>query len=129
MDALTLKKYKKAGPEAKLQENLVAYLRRRDWLVIETHGNLFQMGLPDLYAAHYTLGTRWVEVKNPEAYHFTPAQLQVFPQLQSKGIGIWILCYCDSYEYAKLFQPANWHTFLGSSTMTRTLHKEYKVET
>lgn len=119
MEAFNANPWKKSGPEKEIQEKLVAYLKIRDWLVLETHGNAFQMGLPDLYIAHYTNGWRWVEVKNPEHYSFTPAQREVFPAMQSKGIGIWILTAADDYEYDKLFQPPNWHTFLGKSRITR----------
>lgn len=120
MEPLAVKGYKKSGPEKELQEKIVAYLRARDWAVITTHGNEYQYGLPDLYCAHYTRGVRWIEVKHPVHYKFTPAQLEVFPLLQSKGVGIWIFCYCDDYEYEKLQQPPNWYTFLGKSSMLRS---------
>ncbi len=119
MDPYKAKDYKKTGPEKAIQDAIIAYLKARDWAVIATHGNVFQMGLPDLYCAHYTLGQRWIEVKNPESYHFTPAQLETFPLLQSKGVGIWILCYADDYDYQKLFSPPQWHTFLNKSSHRR----------
>lgn len=119
MNPTKINPFKKSGPEKIIEDNIKAYLRARDWLVIKTHGNEFQMGLPDLYCVHYTHGTRWVEVKNPEKYHFTPAQFEIFPQLMAKGIGIWIMCYADDYEYDKLFQPFNWHQFLNKSSMMR----------
>ena len=110
---------KQKGPERVIQDAVTVMLEKMDWLVLETHGNAFQMGFPDLYVAHYTLGTRWVEIKNPEAYSFTPAQLQTFPKLLSKGVGIWIMGYADDYEYQKLFQPPNWTEFLNKSRKTR----------
>ena len=116
---LDIKKYKKSGPEQAIQDNLKKYMESLNWLVISTHGSIFQFGLPDLYCAHYEFGTRWVEVKNPEKYSFTPAQLQVFPMMQSKGVGIWILTAFDEYEYQKLFHPPQWHTFLGKSKHSR----------
>jgi len=114
-----LQSFNKSGPESVIQANLKAYLEARAWLVIETHGNAFQMGLPDLWCAHYEFGQRWVEVKNPEGYNFTPAQRQVFPMMMSKGVGIWILTAADEYEYQKLFNPPNWHCFLGKTHYTR----------
>lgn len=114
-----IRKFKKDGPELEIQTKFVKYLEERGWYVIKTHGNEFQMGLPDLYCAHYEFHTRWVEIKNPEHYHFTPAQLQVFPMLQSKSVGIWIITAYDDYEYQKLFQPPNWHWFLGKSSYKR----------
>lgn len=128
MDSFIPRNTKRRGPEAKLQEALINYLRRRDWAVLPTHGNEFQFGFPDLYCAHYTFGSRWIEVKNPESYKFTSAQLQVFPLLQSKAVGIWILCYCDKFEYDKLLQPPNWHTFLNKSSMLRINHDQYVEE-
>ncbi|HUP77616.1 MAG TPA: hypothetical protein VM260_03575 [Pirellula sp.] len=119
MEPTKINKYKKSGPEKEIQTAIIKYLKERDWFVVVTHGNEFQMGLPDLYAAHYTLGTRWIEVKNPLAYSFTPAQREVFPQLQSKGVGIWIMTAADDYEYQKLFQPYNWYHFLGKSSYSR----------
>jgi len=119
MDPFKLKSTKRGGPEAKIQEGICNYLKTRDWLVIETHGNMFQMGLPDIYAVHYTLGYRWIEVKNPTAYHFTPAQNQLFPQLHAKGIGIWILTAYDEYEMEKLNMPPNWWRFLGKTSHSR----------
>ncbi len=119
MEPTQIHKYKKSGPEKIIEDGLKAYLKALDWLVIKTHGNEFQMGLPDLYCAHYTLGQRWIEVKNPEKYSFTPAQMEVFPAMQSKGIGIWILTAYDKYEYDKLFQPYNWHRFLGKTSVSR----------
>src|SRR4051794_19788032 len=101
-----------AGPEAEIQKRLVKYLEARSWLVKQTHGNLFQSGLPDLYCVHGQYGQRWIEVKNPKAYVFTPAQRDFFPKLNAVGIGIWILTDANEYEYQKLFAPANWHYFL-----------------
>ena len=111
--------YKRSGPEKKLQLDLIALLKARDWDVFPTHGNEYSMGFPDLFCAHYTLGSRWVEVKNPESFKMTPAQMEVFPRFMSKGVGIWILCYADEIEYEKLKYPANWHLFLGKSSMVR----------
>jgi len=101
------------GPEAAIQEKIVAYLKIRDWVVRETHGNIFQSGFPDVYAAHRRYGTRWIEVKNSDAYAFTPAQLEFFPLLSSAGVGVWVLVAATEEEYNKLWQPPNWHQYLS----------------
>lgn len=38
MDAFTPRRTKRGGPEQKLQEALINYLRRREWAVLPTHG-------------------------------------------------------------------------------------------
>lgn len=102
----------KLGPEAKIQDDIIKELRYREWMVKETHGNMYQSGFPDLYAAHLKWGPRWIEVKYKESYSFTPAQLHWFPLFAAVHIGIWILTGADETELAKLFGPANWHTYL-----------------
>ena len=69
-------------------------------------GNQWQFGVPDVFAAHLKFGPRWIEVKNPANFSFTPAQLVEFPKLHAAGVGIWILF--DRKEIPKLFKPANW---------------------
>lgn len=105
-------KPKPAGPEAIIQGNLIDYLTVRSWFVKETHGNMYQQGFPDLYACHRMYGSRWIEVKNPVSYKFTPAQLHDFPMFSAKGVGVWILVAATEFEYRKLFSPANWHQYL-----------------
>ena len=112
MDPLKIKATRTSGPEAKIQTAITKKLESLSWVVVPTHGNEFQMGLPDLYCAHKRYGTRWVEVKNPLAYSFTPAQLDLFPQLTAAGVGIWILISDSDWEYNKLFSAPNWYTYL-----------------
>lgn len=102
------------GPERIIQDALIDFLRIRQWIVKETHGNMYQHGFPDLYIAKRNFGTRWVEVKNPEKYEFTAAQLEFFPMLTGAGVGIWILTAVTEVEYAKLMQPANWWQYLSA---------------
>src|SRR5215831_19241118 len=104
--------------KTKIQEAVIAMLVAREWEVMSTHGNIYQFGFPDLYAMHYTRGTRWIEIKNPEGYSFTPAQLKKFPLFAAKGVGIWILTEASEYEYEKLMLPANWYSFLGKNKVT-----------
>lgn len=99
------------GPERKIQNDLIDFLKIRDWYVMETHGNMYQRGFPDLFICHYKYGARWVEVKNAASYSFTPAQLECFPRI-SQGSGVWILVGATETEYNKLFGPANWHVYL-----------------
>jgi hypothetical protein len=102
----------KRQPEAIIQKEIMNYLRLREWLVINIHGSIYSMGLPDLYACHSRYGSRFIEVKNPKYYSFTAAQLEIFPQLMSKGVGVWVLVAATEEEYKKLFKPANWHHYL-----------------
>lgn len=104
---------KRGGPEQKIQNDLIEYLKLRDWLIKVTHGNEFQSGLPDLYCAHKKYGQRWIEVKNPESYAFTAAQLDFFPKLAAVGVGVWVLVAATEPEYKKLWLPPNWHTYLS----------------
>lgn len=103
------------GPEAVIQERIIEFLRYREWFVKDTHGNMYQSGFPDLYATHSKYGQRWIEVKNLEAYSFTPAQLLTFPQMCANGSPIWILCDATEAEYMKLWKPCNWYWYLINS--------------
>jgi O-phosphoseryl-tRNA(Cys) synthetase len=100
--------------ETVIQNNIITYLKIRDWYVKSTHGNVYSMGFPDLYACHKRYGTRWIEVKNPINYSFTPAQMDVFPEFAAKGVGIWILVAATDSEYNKLFGHPNWYTYLSN---------------
>lgn len=101
------------GPEEKIVQALWDYLVARGWTIKRTHGNLFQAGLPDLWIGHPEFGKRWLEVKNPVSYHFTPAQLEFFPIMTRCKDYIWILTAATQAEYDKLFQPyGNWEYYL-----------------
>jgi hypothetical protein len=105
------------GPEAPIKRAIVKYLQERKWLVVVTHGNMFQSGLPDLYCAHIEHGQRWIEVKNPLKYHFTKAQMYLFPELFKHGVGVWVLVDATKAEYDKLWEPPNFHRFIGHSSV------------
>ena len=81
---------------------------------METHGNMYQCGFPDIFAGHRKYGQRWIEVKRAGKgnYSFTPAQLEWFPVLTGARVGIWILTNDTDYEIEKLFKPPNWSDFL-----------------
>lgn len=102
----------RSNPEAKIQAEIVAYLRAREWFVVRMVGNALQRGVPDLYATHALYKARWIEVKNPKKYQFTAAQMQYFPQYVANGAGIWVMTAATNDEYQKLFKPCNWHLYL-----------------
>lgn len=106
-------KQKRTNPEAAIQASIVNLLTLKGWFVKETHGNMYQSGFPDVYAAHRMYGSRWIEVKHPTKYSFTPAQMQDFPRFNAAGVGIWILVAGTESEYKKLFQSANWISYLA----------------
>lgn len=95
------------GPERVIQDDLTVFLKLRGWHVMETNGNVFQRGFPDLYCTHPKWGERWVECKNKAAYSFTPAQKEHFPFIPK----IWILVAATQAEYEKLFADPNWREY------------------
>ena len=101
-------------PEAKIQKEIEEMLRRKGWYVVRTHGNVYQSGLPDIFATHKVFGHRWIEVKIPSRRGdiFTPAQHAVFPELNANGSGVWILVAATNSEYEKLKARPNWWSFL-----------------
>jgi len=101
------------GPEAIIQRDIIRMLTLKGWYVMETHGNMYQRGFPDLFATHALERQRWIEVKNPLSYAFTPAQMEAFPKLCAFGSGVWILVAATESEYLKLRQPPNWTHYLG----------------
>ncbi len=112
MEVKRIHNYKK-GPEAKIQDDIIKFLRGRGWFVKPTHGNMYQHGLPDLYIVKRRYGSRWVEIKNPKSFKFTPAQWEDFPQFLANGIGIWVMVAATEEEYQKLFQKPNLWVYMG----------------
>lgn len=99
------------GPEWYIQQDVIAYLRAREWHVMVTHGNAHQSGFPDLYCTHKDYRQRWIDIKCPDKYSFTKAQLDNWP-VMSRVVGIWIMTAATESEYKKLFGPANWQSYL-----------------
>lgn len=99
-------------PETIIQERIVKKLKGLDWFVKELDGNAMNSGWPDIYAFHMHFGQRWIEVKNPKKYDFTPAQRIWFPKFSAVGCGIWILTDDSDDEIKKLMQPENWYRYL-----------------
>lgn len=103
-------------PEAKIQRDLIEYLKARGWLVERMIGNAYQTGIPDLYCHHPKWGTRWIDVKRPgKNYSFTKAQKIKWPLWDSFRVGVWILTAATQEEYDKLFGPPNWRDFWKAS--------------
>ncbi len=104
----------KRGPERIIQDSIINMLRIKGWYVMETHGNMYQSGFPDLFACHSRYGIRWIEVKLPKmkGSRFTPAQIDCFPKMCSNGAGVWILTGDSDLEYQKLFARFNWWCYL-----------------
>lgn len=99
------------GPEWKIQQKLIEFLRIRGWLVKPLIGNKFQTGMPDLFCWHRKHGLRLIDVKNPARYTFTRAQRHDWPQFAEHGLGVWILTAATQEQYDLLFAPANWQQF------------------
>lgn len=104
----------KKKPETAIQDRICDMLRQRGWYVMETHGNMYQCGFPDIYATHRIHGPRWIEVKRLEQYSFTDAQVLHFPQLMVNGTRIWVLCDDTEAEYMKLFKGSNLFAYMMS---------------
>jgi hypothetical protein len=111
MDRPNIKNFKNT-PERIIQNAIIDMLKLKDWYVMETHGNMFQRGFPDLYATHTKYAGRFIEVKNPDGYSFTAAQLECFPKLIANGTNIFILTAATEDEYQKLFRPCNYWQYI-----------------
>lgn len=107
-----IRNYRK-GPEAKIQGAIIKMLKERGWFVKVLHGNMYQAGLPDLLALNKRYGQRFIEVKQPTGYSFTPAQTIDFPQMISQGARIWVMVAATEEEYQKLFQKPNLWAYMG----------------
>ena len=111
------------GPELIIRTAIVKMLASKGWYAIITHGNLFQSGLPDIFATHSRYGARWIEVKDPNRTGdvFTAAQHDVFPKICANGSGVWVLIGDSEAEYQKLFEKGNWYQYLSIWTRTKGL--------
>lgn len=101
------------GPEQIIQDGVTTFLEARGWLVVRIIGVEQQCGLPDLWITHRGHGARWLEIKNPLKYEFTPAQLLMFPKILANGSGIWVMTAPTEQEYQRLFGPPNVHHYMG----------------
>ena len=112
MDPLNIRNHKK-GPEAKIQDALIKFLKERGWFVKVLHGSIYQSGMPDLFAVKRRYGQRFIEVKQPVKFKFTSAQWEDFPRMVAEGVSIWVLTAATEKEYAKLFQKPNLWVYMG----------------
>jgi hypothetical protein len=95
------------GPEAIIQRDIIKFLQERKWTVRVMHASALVFGLPDLLAWHKKHGQRWIEIKNPESYSFTDAQIQTFVEWTECRIPFYILTAATEREYQKLFGKPN----------------------
>lgn len=95
--------------ERVIQSQIIKELERRNWYVHNTHGNMFQEGLPDLYCLRKGMN-KWVEVKRKERYRFTEGQLTEFPLIDLHGGEIYVLT--DVSEVGLMSEAPNWKKFL-----------------
>lgn len=84
-------------------------LRLQEWIVINTHGNKYQAGFPDLYCVHHVYGERWVEVKRPTFEVYTKYQNYYFPKIRN----VWVLSGTSKSDYRKLWGDPNYAAYLG----------------
>lgn len=114
MEPLKPKRYGNAGPEAKIQKDIVRMLRQKGWFVKRLVGNAYQFGMPDLFATHKRFGIRLIEVKLPDmkGSKYTKAQLETFPKLCANGAGVWVMTAATQSEYEKLKARPNWYQYL-----------------
>jgi hypothetical protein len=113
LDPKKIRKTHASGPEAKIQADVMDMLTLKGWYLKRVIGNEYQNGLPDIFACHSRYGQRWIEIKNPKSYKFTPAQIETFPKLCANGSGVWILIAATEEEYQKLFASPNWWQYTG----------------
>jgi hypothetical protein len=108
----------RTNPEAKILAAITKKLVLEGWIVMRTHGGLFQRGFPDLYTSHKRYGPRWVEVKLPGMIgsKFTPAQIEFFPKMLENGTPIWILTSAE--DYGLLFLEPNAKKYLDKKHPT-----------
>lgn len=107
MEPFRPKSTRKTGPESKIQEAVIAKLRSLGWHVEVLAASQYMAGLPDLMATHSRYGIKLIEIKNPAAFSFTPAQRENFPKLVANGAPIWILIGDSEKEISKIFGPSN----------------------
>lgn len=101
------------GVEYKLQQKIIEYLRDRGWFVKPLTGTMYQWGFPDLFACHKRYGIKIIEIKNPELYSFTAAQIQEFPKFISNGAPVYVMTAANKENYDRLFGPSNYWLYIS----------------
>lgn len=108
----------------KIGNPLRVYMEHLGWILVKTHGNQFQKGLPDYYAMHNKYSPRWIETKI-HGRPLTTAQLKLFPIMLAMNVPLWIIDGEDfrgiagapalKQAYQKLFQPSRAAFYLTSA--------------
>lgn len=108
--------FQAGGPEkeAIIQKRILKRLLLDGWFAKATHGNEFQKGFPDIFACHNSYGSRWIDVKRPKGYKIKDSQHHAWREMAKRNVGVWILCDSIDWEMNKLYQPANWYTYLSA---------------
>lgn len=123
MKSLKVRNYGE-GPEKKIQNAFIKFLKLRDWYCKILHGNAYQQGMPDLFICHHKFGSRFVEIKVPKGYKFMQSQVETFKEMSKADIGIWVVNEAAEHEYRKLFKPANWYHYLDACKIDGKITKE-----
>ena len=113
--------------EAKIQRKVVEFLAVRAWHVERMSANCWETGIPYLYCHSTRFGVRWVEVKKPSGFEFTPIQRRKWPELEQAGVGIWVLTAATVEQYGLLYRQPNWREFckpLLASPARKTMFSE-----
>ena len=79
--------------------------------MFKTHGNAYSAGMTDLICHHPEHGFRFIDVKNPIRYEFTPAQIRLWPVFEANEWGVYIITAATEEEYKRLFRPPNFRDY------------------
>ena len=91
-----------------------------NWLVVKTHGSMYQSGLPDIWSHHKTFGERWIELKTNTG-SLSTNQIAMFNKMIAHGAKIWLLR--THADYRLLFEPPNYQSYLvyGNDCFLKTI--------
>jgi hypothetical protein len=105
---------KKPKLEKDIVDELREFMHKEGWLTEKTHGSMYAVGWPDLYAMHPVHRTRWIEVKREKQGALEESQKKKFLEWAKHGVGVYILC--GIKDYSKLFGAPNWHLWTDNRT-------------
>lgn len=98
----------KPEDEKSIQRRITKALQNEGFFVKWTHGDRYQMGVPDMYTHHRVYGPRWVECKRPGGSRLEDSQIELFSEWEARRIGVWVL---TDATPEKLLAPPNWREF------------------
>jgi len=101
------------NPETIIQTKIIRLLERRGWCVKRMGASMFLSGFPDLLAYHQIYKLRLIEVKTKTG-RLEKSQIKEFTRFSKFDLGVWVLESPEDYE--KLFQEANWWTYLPGNS-------------